>query len=140
MATLNIGLVSYHVVGPLVFVRVPSEKGRYMLTHMCVTVVPCPACDAVKGEPCRAGVVGNYWRRVQASQGTVRHLIGTHFARRNKADEIYGKNWTKRAMDHYKLHVEAGDIAAAMADPVDELETLQPVEVDVPVFRKKDGS
>lgn len=38
----------------LVFVRVPNERGRYLLTHRSVVEVACPHCKAIKGEPCKS--------------------------------------------------------------------------------------
>jgi len=38
-----------------IFVRVPNEFGRYLRTHPCVALVPCPyrECGATIGEPCK---------------------------------------------------------------------------------------
>jgi hypothetical protein len=50
----------------LVFVRVPNERGRYMLTDRCVVEAPCPSCQSIKGEPCKSGTlytVGVHWNR-----------------------------------------------------------------------------
>lgn len=50
MSGLTIGLTAYTVNPTMVFVRVPTERGRYVLTDRCVVEVDCPVCGAVTGE------------------------------------------------------------------------------------------
>lgn len=70
--TPAISLVAYEAwPDGKVFVRVPGERGRYMLTDRCVVEVPCPHCNSIKGEPCKSDSlykVGTHWRR--KSNGT----------------------------------------------------------------------
>lgn len=58
-----------------VFVAIPNERGRYLRTDKSVVLVPCPACKAVKGEPC------------QSRQG---YGGMTHAIRRTRAKEMVG--------------------------------------------------
>jgi len=45
-------LIAYEARDRRVFVRVPGERGRYVLTSRCVVEVPCRQCGAQTGEPC----------------------------------------------------------------------------------------
>lgn len=115
---LNIGLTAWHAVGNLAFVKVPSERGRYMLTDLCVIVVPCPNCGAIIGEPCRSGHWSDgkpypRWANQPARNG---HGVSVHVARKLAAEKLHGRHWKRTVIAHYKLHLAAGDIAAAMAD------------------------
>jgi len=52
--TPQISLVAYESRdGRRVFVKVPDERGRYMLTDRCVVEVSCPNCRSAIGEPCK---------------------------------------------------------------------------------------
>lgn len=44
-----------------VFVKVPTEPGRWILAQKCVVVVACPLCKASVGEPCFNPDNGKYW-------------------------------------------------------------------------------
>lgn len=137
-ASLNIGLVAYHAVGNLAFVRVPSERGRYMLTDLCVIAVPCPNCGAVIGEPCRSGSWHNgepspRWLSRPSVNG---HGTSVHVARKQAADAKYGRGWKRTVLAHYKLHLGAGDIAAAMEDAPPMADPEPGIDIDFPVTRK----
>jgi hypothetical protein len=140
-ATLNIGLVAYHAIGNLAFVKVPSERGRYLLTDMCVIAVPCPVCGAVIGEPCRRG----YWQNGKRGVSYFRpddgrpitHGVGTHARRRNDAQAKYGHHYASRLVRHYRLHLAAGDIEAALQCEPESEPTPDGVDIDVPVTRKE---
>ncbi len=70
-----IALVAYEAwPNGRVFVRVPGEAGRYILTDRCVIKVVCPCCKAAKGEPCFNPYTGRYW-------------VGTHGSRRTAAPD-----------------------------------------------------
>lgn len=133
MPTLNIGLMAYHAVGNLVFVRVPSERGRYLLTDMCVIAVACPQCGAVIGEPCRAGK--HAWGSKDTTLPPNAHGCGVHVARKIEADKRLGRGW-KRKVEH-RLHLSAVDVAAAMAPAWDVEGEDAPFEVDVAVTRRE---
>ena len=75
-----------------VFVRVPNEAGRYMLTDKCVVEIGCPVCKATKGEPCYNPSNGNYW-------------VGTHADRRMARD---GRHYP--GQPHPKPVLRAADI------------------------------
>lgn len=136
MASLNIGLVAYHAIGNLVFVKVPSERGRYLLTDLCVIAVECPACDAIIGEPCRRGVVGNWFKRHEKEQRPQAHGVGVHVDCKYLAEKRYGRRWKERVIQHHKLHLDAGDIEAALHDAPAIGEPDAPYVCDVQVTRK----
>jgi len=48
----RISVVAYEALPNLVFVRVPNERARYMLTDISVALRGCPHCGARLGEPC----------------------------------------------------------------------------------------
>lgn len=138
--TLNIGLVAYHAVGNLAFVKVPSERGRYMLTDLCVIAVPCPMCGAMTGEPCRRGSWYNgqpYLTRMGADARNGGHGCGVHVARKSAADAKYGRGWKRTVLAQYRLRVAAGDIAAAMADAPPLVALEEGPDVDFPVTPKE---
>lgn len=56
-----------------VFVQVPGERGRWVLTEPCVLSRPCPRCLAAIGEPCR-------------SKNFTRHTSRVHIERRSAGD------------------------------------------------------
>lgn len=141
-ATLNITLIAYHAVGNLAFVKVSSERGRYMLTDLCVIAVPCPYCGALIGEPCRSGSWHNgepslRWMTRPSING---HGTSVHCARKSAADAKYGRGWKRTVLAHYKLHLEAGDIASAMADAPAPAEPETGVDIDFQVTRKATGA
>lgn len=127
--TLNIGLVAYHAVGNLAFVKVPNERGRYMLTDLCVIAVPCPNCGAMVGEPCLA------WSKWQ--ERPRRYGCGVHIGRKSAADAKYGRGWKRTVLAQYRLRVAAGDIAAAMADAPPLVALEEGPDVDFPVTPKE---
>jgi hypothetical protein len=98
----RIGLVAYCALPPhLVFVRVPNEPGRWVLTDRCVVDVACPVCGAQAGEPCHN-------RRAVRRYGT-----GTHADRR-----VQGKyRWRRNAMPPHKPRLSANDISDAQGEP-----------------------
>jgi len=140
-ATLNIGLTAYHAVGNLAFVKVPSERGRYLLTDMCVIAVPCPVCGAVVGEPCRRGQwadgkrYAGYFRPHDGRPMT--HGVGTHARRRSDAQSKYGRNYASRLVRHYRLHLAAGDIEAALQCEPEPEPMPSGIDIDVYVTRKE---
>lgn len=135
--TLNIGLTAYHALGNLVFVRVPSERGRYLLTDLCVLVVACPHCGALIGEPCRRG----HWRAgiLDGGHGNCcpkAHGSGVHCARKNAAKDKYGERYATRLIGELQIHLCAVDVEAALR-PAENLEpALSPVDIDFQVTRK----
>lgn len=65
----TISVVAYCALPPnSIFIRVPNERGRWMITERCVAEVGCPLCHVEVGEPCISRP-GNYtvgvhvWRR-----------------------------------------------------------------------------
>jgi len=140
-ASLNIGLTAYHALGNLVFVKVPSERGRYLLTDVCVAAVACPHCVGVTGEPCRRGHWHNgvpYGTRDNRSVDCRprAHGTGVHCARKTAAEEKYGYRYASRLIRELQLHLCAVDVAAALR-PADDLEPAPPAaDIDFPVTWK----
>jgi hypothetical protein len=139
-ATLNIGLTAYYVTGGLVFVKVPSERGRYMLTDMSVIAVDCPHCGAMIGEPCRRGM----WRNKQLWVSTIHlhenqrpnsHGIGVHCVRKTEARRVHGFGWQKK-FAAYKVKLGTADVAEAMTDAPELQLAEEGTDLDVPVSRK----
>lgn len=103
--SLTIGLFAYSVNPSLVFVRVPNERGRWMLTARCVVEVPCPYCRAVVGEPCR-----------RFFESGIKYHIGTHVRRRSDAREKNNGNY--RAESPYpKLRLRPDEVEAPYQEP-----------------------
>jgi hypothetical protein len=138
-ASLNIGLTAYHVVGNLAFVKVPSERGRYMLTDLCVTVVPCPTCNAVVGEPCRRYYGLRYWDRHFPEEKPLAHGVAVHVPRKLAAAKKYGRGYARRLATQFKVRLAAEDVVAAMADAPDPNDPPAADDIDVPVIRRKEG-
>lgn len=72
----------------LVFVRIPNERARWVLTDRCVVEVECSLCKSIVGEPCK-GRGGQYW-------------AGTHYVRRNAWTRT-GTKEQKRTMPEDQL-------------------------------------
>jgi hypothetical protein len=102
----EISLVAYHAIDRLVFVRVPNERGRYMLTDQCVALVPCSQCGACVGEPCANRHLN--WYRNHPDLPT-RYTVSTHVARRGTAMARYGHG----GMPKTKVRIAAEDVEAA---------------------------
>lgn len=68
--TPTISLVAYEARDGRVFVKVPNERGRYILTERCVVEVDCWHCKSAAGEPCFNGNI---------------YTVATHSVRRNRA-------------------------------------------------------
>lgn len=117
-SSMTIGLVAYSVNPSLVFVRVPTERGRYLLTDRCVVEVPCEVCGATIGEPCRRG---QWWKGrrnewMEGFPGPPKHGVGTH-ARRRDAGRIHRGGSLRPNADVPKVRIAAEDFAAAQGEP-----------------------
>ena len=139
-ASLNIGLTAHLVVGNLCFVKVPSERGRYILTDLCVTVVPCPVCEALVGEPCRKYYGLRYWDRIMPNEKPMAHGVGVHVDRKRAAERKFGRRYAAQVASHYRVHLAAGDVAAAMHPFPDPESPPDGVDIDVPVTPKLPGA
>ena len=118
MNGLTIGLVAYQVNPSMVFVRVPTERGRYLLTDRCVVEVPCEVCGAIVGEPCRRG---QWWKGrrnewMEGFPGPPKHGVGTHARRRDAGRAYRGGNLRPNA-DVPKVRISAEDFIAAQGEP-----------------------
>ena len=83
-ASIRLGLVAYEFVpDKLVFVRIPNEPGRWVLTHHSVAKVACPWCRAVVGEPCFTGKGADVADR--------RYTAGTYCLRNRRAKMDKGR-------------------------------------------------
>lgn len=117
-SSMTIGLVAYSVNPSMVFVRVPTERGRYVLTDRCVAEVPCEVCGATVGEPCRRG---QWWKGrrhewMEGFPGPPKHGAGTH-ARRRTAGRIHRGGSLRPNADVPKVRIAAEDFAAAQGEP-----------------------
>lgn len=117
--SLNIGLLAYAITPELVFVRVPNERGRWMLTDRCVVEVDCPYCKAVAGEPCRSK-----WKRVRgpgpgfgqwesAPPSEIHYVAGVHTDRREQCKKETGFRAYKSRLPPHKLRLSAADLIEA---------------------------
>lgn len=101
-SSLHIGIVAYEALCNFVFVRVPNERGRWVLVAKCVAEVDCPICGAIAGEPChnrKTGPNRRYW-------------VDTHHGRRMAAGR-----WKQREKPKLRLRFEDLEAAAhAIAD------------------------
>lgn len=117
MNGLTIGLLAYQVNPSMVFVRVPTERGRYLLTDRCVVEVPCGHCGAMVGEPCRRGT---WWRRSRQPEwitaGPPKHGVGVHVCRRDDGRKFRGGN-VRLGDDPPKVRIAAEDFVAAQGEP-----------------------
>lgn len=114
--TLNIGLVAYGIDPSMVMVRVPNERGRWVLTKRCVIEVACPLCLSVVGEPCNSAR-----RRWRDATGPVRYTSGIHVARDHAWAEKEGARFPARRAKPHKLRINAGELAE-LQTPVVESE------------------
>lgn len=97
--TFQVGIHAYECLPGLVFVRVPNERGRYMLVERCVAEVDCGLCGAVTGEPCHNG------------KRDRRYHIGTHAVRRTawKVRGAYSR------LPKPKIRIAADDYLGALS-------------------------
>lgn len=101
--SLNISVVAYECLPGAVFVRVPNERGRWLMTDRCVAEVGCPSCGALTGEPCHNGRSGAY----------LRYHVSTHCRRRDLAPR------KRPGSPKPKLRIRAEDLEALAMEPTD---------------------
>lgn len=106
--SLNIGIVAYGLDPSKVFVRVPNEKGRWMMVDRCVVEVDCPYCRAVAGEPCRARTGNQLCGEV--SHDPIRYHVGVHVARREAWQTKTGLRFPAKRAEPYKIHIRAEEM------------------------------
>ncbi len=112
---MSIGLVAYGMDGhdpSKVLVRVPTERGRWVLTDRCVVEVTCPYCKAVVGEPCRSG------RQLNS------HGAGTHAIRRTEWKHLNRATF-KGGKPVPKLRVRPDDLDTRHPDDPGEVFVLR---------------
>lgn len=97
--SFQIGMMAYGATPELVFVRVPNERGRWILTHWSVAEVDCRICKAVAGEPCHN-------QRFDRRYG-----VGTHAVRRTDAAWMLRKEGRK--VPPHKLRMSPADLEEA---------------------------
>jgi hypothetical protein len=136
MKSLNIGIVAYGVDPSMVFVRVPNERGRWMLTHRSVVEVDCPFCNAISGEPCRQ--MRSRWKSSDTPHDPIRYHVGTHVARKGAWREVTGLRSPEKRAGPYKLRLTAADLAELQSTPPTGLvREIEPVDIDFEVTRRK---
>lgn len=106
-SSLNIGVLAYGLTPGLVFVRIPNERGRWLLVDRAVVEVDCPACGAITGEPCRHGGYYNYRRR-DVPPECIKYGVGVHVDRKNAAKR---ERWPHRHTDkpRHKIRLTPSD-------------------------------
>ena len=110
-SSLQIGITAYEAMPGMVFLRVPNERGRWVLTDRCAAEVDCERCGAVAGEPCMA-----WGPRMGCGERSHRYHTGVH-CRRKEA----GKEWRRQHQNPVKpkLRVHADDLADSQREPPD---------------------
>lgn len=108
--TPAINLIAYTCTPEKVFVKVPNERGRWMLTDRCVVEVACTHCGAARGEPCfrHFGIgqrgIPSEWMEQR------RYGVGTHHVRRTDYQRQAGHGHARRHPEGAKPRVRAADI------------------------------
>lgn len=98
--TPKISLIAYESKYPgKVFVAVPNERGRYVLTDRCVIEVDCPHCKAASGEPCHSRH-GHYW--------TGTHVDRRYQWQREKRKRAYEKPKAFEKEEKPRIRVQSG--------------------------------
>jgi len=137
--TLSIGLISYAVDTSKVFVRVPNERGRWMLVDRCVVEVDCPHCKAVTGEPCRRK--WPEWSKNSDPGDASRYHICVHVDRRRAWQELTGYRTPSARIGPHKLRLRADEIAQLQSNAPNDFDPQPPEpptpEIDVVVTRKE---
>ena len=111
MKSLNIGVIAYGVDPSMVFVRVPNERGRWMLVDRSVVEVDCPHCKAVAGEPCRRA--WPEWRKApeETPAGGHKYHTAVHCKRKLAWQEATGHRFPARRAGPHKLRIRADELA-----------------------------
>ena len=107
--TPQISLVAYETRDPRkVFVKVPNQRGRWMLTDRCVVEVACKFCGSAIGEPCRSKCHG----------GRHDYTVDTHYHRR-QAYMFSRDSWEVPKLPENELIMKPHYRVMANAVPVD---------------------
>lgn len=137
MKSLNIGLVAYGLDTSKAFVRVPNERGRWMLTDRSVAEVDCPHCYAIAGEPCRRA--WPEWRRVETpppAPDAIRYHVTVHVKRKQAWAKATGHRFPARHAAPHKPRITAAELAE-LDRPLEDLPPdPEPMDIDVPVTRR----
>lgn len=136
MQSLNIGLVAYGLNPAVAFVRVPNERGRWMLVDRSVVEVDCPHCKAVAGEPCRQ--VKTSWRQMDKPHDPIRYGVGVHVARKQAWAQATGHRFPAKHAAPHKPRLRPEELAALTATLDDLPPDPEGVGIDVPVTPKAD--
>ena len=116
------------------FVRVPNERGRWMLTDRSVAEVDCPHCKAITGEPCRQ--VQTPWRRMDQPHDPIRYCASVHVARKQAWSKATGHRFPARHAAPHKPRITAAELAE-LDRPLEDLPPdPEPMDIDVPVTRR----
>ena len=86
-----IKMIAYESRDPdRIFVAVPDERGRYVLTDRSVAYVACPLCKSLQYEPCKG--------HSTSGKGN-RYAAGTHHQRRSAAASLVRLDRTREGAD-----------------------------------------
>jgi len=83
MMTPKISLVAFlDRPAATIFVAIPNERNRYLRTDKSVSVVRCPQCQSIPGEPCKYG-----------AGDSTKYVGSTHYLRRQLGLRIFGHGY-----------------------------------------------
>lgn len=103
--TFQVGVHAYECLPNLVFVKVPNERGRWVMVERCVAEVDCRLCGAISGEPCHN------------RKRDRKYHIQTHAVRREDWKAL-GKARHNRPKP--KIHIAPEDYLGAYEEPTEE--------------------
>lgn len=109
--SLKIGTMAYTCLDGLVFVQVPNERARWILTDRCVTEVDCPACGSLAGEPC----CNDHWGK---GVPKLKYCSSTHCDRRTAFRKK--KGWGPHDKPKLRVSLPVLQEAHAILEPDDE--------------------
>lgn len=90
---MPVELKAYNLIPGKIFVKVPDQRGRWMITNESVALLPCSVCGAIEGEPC--------YRRVQDKKS---YTCTPHYAR------DWGMYNLPRSKEPPKLRISLADV------------------------------
>lgn len=68
----------FYVIGPVLFLQHPQLRGAWIRTDRCVILVPCPQCNAARGELCvgsQGAMATTHYKRRDAAPAEIQRLL-----------------------------------------------------------------